>query len=133
MCTWGTDVPVQVTVPAKFSYTGKDRLATKPIDACIAPIVKALNVAGIRTDGSCCGHGKADGWIALHDGRQLIVRANDRRSCIPNDEGEVTTPSGEGISPFPEPEWCDLRVASGHRCALTKGHEPPCDFGPTDP
>ena len=35
-----------------------------PVDKCIAPIVQALNSAGIQTLGSCCGHGVI-GYIAL--------------------------------------------------------------------
>lgn len=84
MCKWGTDTEVQVTVPADASYTGKDRVDIKKIDACIAPIVRALNEAGIRTDSSCCGHFKRDGWIVLHDGRELAVRQNERQDCIVN-------------------------------------------------
>ena len=84
MCKWGTDEEVQVTIPADLSYTGKDRVDIKKIDKCIAPIVRALNEAGIRTDGSCCGHGKADGYIVLHDGRELVIHPNERQNCIPN-------------------------------------------------
>jgi len=73
MCKWGTDEEVQVTVPAHLSYTGEDRVDTIKIDKCIAPIVRALNEAGIRTDQSCCGHGKGNGSILLHDGRELII------------------------------------------------------------
>jgi hypothetical protein len=43
------------------------------VDACIAPIVAALNRAGIRTVASCCGHGGREGEIALADGRWLTV------------------------------------------------------------
>ncbi len=82
MCKWGTDVRLKVTIPAESSYTGEERQAVKPIDACIAPIVEALNVAGILTRSCCCGHGKADGWICLHDGRELVIRQNTRSSCI---------------------------------------------------
>ena len=44
------------------------------VDACIAPLVKSLNDAGIETLASCCGHGKIDGNIALKDGRELIIK-----------------------------------------------------------
>jgi len=74
MCTWGTDIILPVLICAEDSYTGIERWDYKAIDSCIAPIVKALNDAGIYTRGSCCGHGKSDGWIALHDGRVLIIR-----------------------------------------------------------
>lgn len=73
MCEWGDVVRVSVQIPAQLSYTGKARQADKPIDACIAPIVRALNEAGIRTVASCCGHGKGPGNIALADGRELVI------------------------------------------------------------
>jgi hypothetical protein len=73
MCKWGDDVLVEVTVPARFSYTGKDRVAMKSVDKCIASIVDALNKGGIKTVASCCGHGKRPGNIVLGDGRELIV------------------------------------------------------------
>lgn len=88
MCKWGTTVPMLVTIPADLSCTGEIAQRIKPIDACIAAIVYALNVAGIKTSGSCCGHGKADGWIVLNDGRELIVRPSTRSSCI-GKTGEV--------------------------------------------
>lgn len=45
-----------------------------PIDACIAPIVRALNEGGVETAMSCCGHGEGDGFIMLADGRILAIR-----------------------------------------------------------
>ncbi|KKN03223.1 hypothetical protein LCGC14_1109770 [marine sediment metagenome] len=83
MCEWGTDEPVEVFISADVSHTGADRFDIKPIDACIAPIVRALTNAGILTGGSCCGHGKADGWIYLEDGRELVIRKSGRSSCSP--------------------------------------------------
>jgi len=44
-----------------------------PVDACIAPIVRALNEGGVPTAMSCCGHGEGDGFILLADGRTLTV------------------------------------------------------------
>jgi len=46
------------------------------IDACIASLVRALQEAGINMRGSCCGHGKKDGWIELQDGRILVIKAD---------------------------------------------------------
>jgi len=74
MCKWGTYEEVQVTVPADLSYTEKDRVDIKKIDKCIAPIVRALNEAGIKTRGCCCGHGKHDGYIHLWDDRILVIK-----------------------------------------------------------
>lgn len=75
MCEWDTTTDLLVVVPAHLSYTGEDRVAVKPIDSCIAPIVLALNMAGIQTVASCCGHGRGPGFIALADGRELVIRA----------------------------------------------------------
>ena len=44
------------------------------IDHCIHQIVAALNAGGIRTEASCCGHGKMKGNIILEDGRTLIIQ-----------------------------------------------------------
>jgi hypothetical protein len=74
MCNWGNDTILFVPIPAELSHTGKFRWDYKGIDSCIAPIVKALNDAGIYTSQSCCGHGKGDGVICLHDGRTLIIQ-----------------------------------------------------------
>lgn len=89
-CKWGITLPVEVTIAAEHSYTGEERQATKPIDSCIALIVDALNRAGIVTEGSCCGHGKADGWVVLSDGRKLTISENDRTNCTC--EGEELEP-----------------------------------------
>ena len=43
------------------------------IDFCIHQIVAALNAGGIRTEASCCGHGKMKGRIDLEDGRTLVI------------------------------------------------------------
>lgn len=77
MCEWGTDRLLLVPMPAELSYTGQFRWAIKGVDACIADIVQALNEAGIYTSNSCCGHGKADGKIYLHDGRVLTITKGD--------------------------------------------------------
>jgi hypothetical protein len=73
---------VSVLIPADLSCTGKARWKSAKIDACIAPIVKALQRGGIDMRGSCCGHGKAIGEIHLQDGRVLIImpfNAYDRK------------------------------------------------------
>lgn len=73
MCKWGTHAIMRVPMLADLSYTGEFRWAEKSVDACIAPIVLALNDAGIYTANCCCGHGKVPGEIILHDGRVLVV------------------------------------------------------------
>jgi hypothetical protein len=73
MCKSGTKVKLFVQIPADLSRTGMAYWRNVPVDACIAPIVDALNKVGILTRQSCCGHGKTDGRIELQDGRVLIV------------------------------------------------------------
>jgi len=44
------------------------------IDRCIAPIIDALNAAGIVTAESCCGHGEEEGHIlAYQDGEHRLI------------------------------------------------------------
>ena len=74
MCAFGNDVSVLVTVAAELSHTGESYQREFGIDACIAPIVKALNEGGVITTQSCCGHGKEPGSIELADGRVLVIR-----------------------------------------------------------
>ena len=73
MCKWGTDTLCLVPMPAEISHTGDFRWAIRGVDSCIADLVNALNEAGIYTSQSCCGHGKGDGRIDLHDGRVLFI------------------------------------------------------------
>ena len=73
LCKWGDCEQVDVIIPASHSSTGKDKPKTVPIDSCIAPIVIALNEAGVPTLASCCGHERGAGSIMLVDGRELVV------------------------------------------------------------
>ena len=38
------------------------------VDECLAPLLQALNDAGIPTSESCCGHGKAPSQIFFQPG-----------------------------------------------------------------
>lgn len=73
MCQHGDTVPVMVLLSPDLSHTGRARWKVMPIDKCIAPLVEALQVAGINMRSSCCGHGKANGEIILEDGRILQI------------------------------------------------------------
>lgn len=88
MCEHGTEVLMEVMVPAHMSHTGETRRAVKGIDACIAPIVQALNDAGILTAGCCCGHGREPGNIILADGRELVILPA-KSAGAPVQQGEV--------------------------------------------
>jgi hypothetical protein len=59
--------------------------ATVWCDPCIAPIINALNEAGLATAASCCGHNghgsdgeqtDAPGWVMLRDGRTFLITAS---------------------------------------------------------
>ncbi len=65
MCAWGTTTDVRVLIAADLAAEGVATWKEKPIDACIAPLVAALQVGRINMHGSCCGHGKGDGEILL--------------------------------------------------------------------
>jgi hypothetical protein len=73
MCEWGTDTLVRVKIVAALSHTGTEHWREIGIDSCIAPIVKALQDAGIDMLASCCGHGRAEGQIDLSDGRIIRI------------------------------------------------------------
>lgn len=73
MCNHNDTIRLHVPIPADHSHTGEFRWGYKPVDRCIAPIVQALNAAGIMTVNACCGHGDGPGAIALHDGRELTI------------------------------------------------------------
>ena len=66
MCEWNDTVIVNLCTPRKNYHTVS-------IDRCIAPLVQALNDAGIETIASCCGHGKLTGNIVLGDNRVLEI------------------------------------------------------------
>lgn len=87
-------VVLPLTIPAYLSYTSKERIKDCSIDACIAPIVKALNDGGIITIACCCGHKRGPGSIVLSDGRELIVAA-DFKSARRIDDLFKTTVYGE--------------------------------------
>jgi len=66
VCKYGDTIPLKVTILAEGSHTGKEREDTKPIDKCLAPLVKMLNGFGIKTCSCCCGHGKTKkSWIMI--------------------------------------------------------------------
>jgi hypothetical protein len=88
MCTWGTDTILLVPIPAELSHNGQFHWAWKGVDSCIADIVQALNTAGILTSQSCCGHGKGNGLINLHDGRVLLIKQDDGDYTLPDDKQE---------------------------------------------
>ena len=73
MCKWGEKVDRVLTISARRSHTGEAYQRIVGIDMCIAPVIDALNAAGVLTEESCCGHGEGIGYIALMDGRCLAI------------------------------------------------------------
>ena len=92
MCEPGNTKSIVVIVPADLSHTGKARFKLADIDECIAPIVRALNNAGILTRGCCCGHGRENGSILLQDGRMLEIHGTITKGAVDGKaQGEVQT------------------------------------------
>ena len=73
MCEHGSTVDLLVPVPAGDAWEGEMMWKIKPIDLCLAPIIVALNSAGVLTRSHCCGHGQYRPEIVLHDGRILVI------------------------------------------------------------
>lgn len=72
-------------------------------DPCIAPLVAALNTAGIETVASCCGHGHRPGVIALRDGRELFIakdfdEARKIDAIFPIDINGNTRPAEQAVT-----------------------------------
>jgi len=67
MCKQGTTKEVSLCIPNLCDKK------TVQVDACIAPIIQALNDTKIETLFSCCGHGRELGYITLRDGRKLLI------------------------------------------------------------
>ena len=68
---------MMLPIPAELSHTGERYMKSVLIDTCIAPIVKALDDAGIEMAASCCGHNKGHGSIDLVDGRRIVIIAGE--------------------------------------------------------
>ena len=73
MCEKLNTVDCLVPISHDLAYDGRFRWDTIAIDSCLAPMVNALNRAGIFTASCCCGHGEVAGHIWLHDGRILVI------------------------------------------------------------
>lgn len=59
---------LSVCIPVHLSYKKQQYWGIKEVDACLAPVVNALNKLGCLTASCCCGHGVSKGSIILHDG-----------------------------------------------------------------
>lgn len=70
-CPCRETIPVMLHVDADLSCTGKEKWREWGIDACIAPVVSALQKAGVNMRGSCCGHGKGPAEIMLSGGGSI--------------------------------------------------------------
>ena len=70
MCEQGTTEIINLHHPTPRGFT------TAGVDACIAPLIQALNDGGFQTIASCCGHRIRPGIITLEDGRELFILPN---------------------------------------------------------
>lgn len=104
------------------------------VDACIAPIVVALNAAGLPTRASCCGHGHRNGNIALADDRELFLFQNFEESrrvddlltrhlyplTIGGEPMESTAPPARQLLCGKHPDGCWLLEGHGGDCNTYK-------------
>ena len=72
MCKWhgGT---YEGNLPVTLAHPKQNGQQTVHVDACIQPMVQALNDAGFQTLNCCCGHGQRPGSIILEDGREVLI------------------------------------------------------------
>ena len=83
MCERGTYKKVHLAFPHERSVRME-----ADVDACIAPIVQALNDAGFRTLASCCGHGFANPFILLEQNGQTLELLLPRKRTAAHDSDE---------------------------------------------
>lgn len=93
MCKWhgGTYAG---NVRVRLAHRRSDNVQIVFVDACIQPLVQAINDAGFQTINSCCGHGQRPGWIALEDGRHVLI-AKDHAEMRQMDAGFPALEQGE--------------------------------------
>jgi hypothetical protein len=112
MCEHGTHEMVRVKIPADLSHTGEARWKDCGIDACIAPLVRALQEGGIDMRASCCGHGKTHGTIDLADGRRLVIQTPGIKTECLSCEGLRVVRDIDSGSCFPCPDCSALAARS---------------------
>lgn len=71
-----------------YSYVWIDG-KLQPIDQCISLLVLQLNLAGIRTVGACCGHGKGYPNITCVQGTEEKLRKVGCKIIVPKQNGNV--------------------------------------------
>ncbi len=72
---------------AAMTVIDRDDAGTPTVwcDPCIAPLITALNEAGLSTIASCCGHGRYPGWVMLRDGRDIVIYPDHESNLAVND------------------------------------------------
>lgn len=91
-------------------------------DPCLAPLVTALNSAGLRTIASCCGHGRRPSVVTLAGGRELVVLTTEQREAMdlqfpdinadPADRVHIYPTAGRAHTPNDDC-WCKPRPNAG--------------------
>lgn len=60
-----------------------------PVDQCIALLILQLNLAGIKTIGACCGHGKGYPNITCAPGTEQKLKDYGCRIVVTKQNGNV--------------------------------------------
>jgi len=69
MCKYGSDSPVKLN---DRSFWGGKK--TVRVDSCIAPVIQAIQDAGLRTSSCCCGHGRGASLIVWEDDAEAAAK-----------------------------------------------------------
>lgn len=85
MCKWHGGSYIG-NVAVELAHPRKDGQQIVHVDPCIQKLVQALNDGSFQTLNSCCGHDQRPGWIALEDGRHILI-AKDHEEMRKMDKG----------------------------------------------
>ena len=77
MCEYGSDSPVRLN---DRSFAGGK---TVRVDSCIAPVIQAIQDAGLRTSSCCCGHGRGASLIVWEEDAEAAAEILKATGCDP--------------------------------------------------
>ena len=73
----------------EFAYVWLDKKLIA-IDRCIAPLILQLNLAGIKTSNSCCGHGKGYPNVICAPGTKESLKEFGCPIAVERKDGKVS-------------------------------------------
>ena len=73
---------------SEFAYVWLDKKLV-PIDRCIAPLILQLNLVGIKTLNSCCGHGKGYPCVICAPGTKEMLKEFGCQIVVERKDGKI--------------------------------------------